>query len=120
MEREGGVAVGIATALTPELVQEGLARELVHHIQNTRKAADFQIDDRIHLRVAGPAEVTDMLAAHGDWVKKETLAISLEATPATDDVAAAAGVAAGAAAPGAYSEALKVNGLAVTVEVWKA
>ena len=67
---------------------EGLARELVHHIQNTRKAADFQIDDRIHLRVSGPAEIADMLAVHGDWVKKETLAVSLEVE--TDDGEAAA------------------------------
>jgi len=108
VEREGGIAVGISTLLTPELVQEGLARELVHHIQNTRKAADFQIDDRIHLAVAGPAEVADMLTVHGDWVQRETLAIDLE-------------TGAGAAAPtGAYSESLKVNGLAVTVTVWKA
>ncbi len=76
VEREGGVAVAISTALSPELLSEGLARELVHHIQNTRKAADFQIDDRIHLRVAGPAEIADMLAVHGDWVKKETLALN--------------------------------------------
>ncbi len=60
------------------LLREGLARELVHHIQNTRKAADFQIDDRIHLRVFGPAEIAEMLSVHGDWVKKETLAVSLE------------------------------------------
>ncbi len=93
VEREGGLAVAIATALSPELLAEGLARELVHHIQNTRKAADFQIDDRIHLRVAGPAEVTEMLAVHGDWVKKETLALDLEATWRLS------GAAAGAAAP---------------------
>jgi isoleucyl-tRNA synthetase len=112
VEREGGLAVAIATALSPELLSEGLARELVHHIQNTRKAADFQIDDRIHLRVTGPAEVTEMLAVHGDWVMKETLALDLEVTTGGEG---------GAAAPaGAYSEALKVNGLAVTVEVWKA
>ena len=80
VEREGGIAVAISTVLSPELLSEGLARELVHHIQNTRKAADFQIDDRIHLRVAGPAEIAEMLAVHGDWVKKETLAVDLEVT----------------------------------------
>jgi isoleucyl-tRNA synthetase len=109
VEREGGLAVGISTVLTPELLQEGLARELVHHVQNTRKAADFQIDDRIHLRVTGPVEVAEMLAVHGDWVAKETLAVSLAVTANDAD-----------AAPGAYREALKVNGLPVTVEVWKA
>jgi isoleucyl-tRNA synthetase len=109
VEREGGIAVAISTILSPELVQEGLARELVHHIQNTRKAAAFQIDDRILLRVTGPAEVVDMLTVHGDWVKKETLAVTLETGSAT-----------GPLAPGAYKEDLKVNGLSVTIEVAKA
>ena len=128
VEREGGLAVAIATTLSPELLSEGLARELVHHIQNTRKAADFQIDDRIHVRLTGPAEVAEMLAVHADWVKKETLALDLEVTPDSDagiggDVGAGAAVGAaapGAASAGAYSEDLKVNGLPVTLEVWKA
>jgi isoleucyl-tRNA synthetase len=134
VERDGGLAVAIATNLTPELLSEGLARELVHHIQNTRKAADFQIDDRIHLRVAGPAEIAEMLAVHADYVKKETLAVSLGTSDtggegaggtAEPGEAEAAGEAGEAGAPGAdssraYREALKVNGLPVTVEVWKA
>ena len=48
-----------------------------------------------------------MLAVHGDWVKKETLAVSL-------------GVSAPAAGQRTYREELKVNGLPVTVEVSKA
>ncbi|MBN1320265.1 MAG: class I tRNA ligase family protein, partial [Thermoleophilia bacterium] len=122
VEREGGVAVAISTVLTPELLSEGLARELVHHIQNTRKAANFEIDDRIHLWVSGPPEIAEMLAAHGEWVKKETLAVSLQVSGVGAGDAAAGGdsVQAGAAAQRAYREALKVNGLPVTVEVAKA
>jgi isoleucyl-tRNA synthetase len=117
VEREGGLAVGISTILSPELLVEGLARELVHHIQNTRKAADFEIDDRIHLKVAGPVEIVRMLGAHGDWVKKETLAVSLEVA----ETGAVAGAdARGSRAAGAYHEVLKVNGLPVTVELRKA
>jgi isoleucyl-tRNA synthetase len=112
VERDGGLAVAIATSLSPELMVEGLARELVHHIQNTRKAADFQIDDRIYLRVTGPAEIVQMLGVHGDWVKRETLAVSLEVAGASSE-ATAAGV-------GAYREELRVNGLPVTVELGKA
>ena len=110
VEREAGLAVAIATALSPELVAEGLARELVHHIQNTRKAADFQIDDRISLRVSGPDEIAQMLATHGDWVRRETLAVSLEMGEA----------AAAATGAGGHREDLKVNGLVVTIEVAKA
>ncbi len=136
VQREGHLAVAISTALTPELLQEGLARELVHHIQNTRKAADFNIDDRIHLRVYGPREILEMLSVHGDWVKRETLALSLEAyeldlAAAVDGRAGGEGGAGRGAAPGAggpgaaelgapYQESLKVNGLSVVVEVWRA
>ncbi|NLO28759.1 MAG: isoleucine--tRNA ligase [Actinobacteria bacterium] len=125
VEREGGVAVAISTVLTPELMSEGLARELVHHIQNTRKAAEFEIDDRIHLWVSGPAEIADMLVAHGEWVKKETLAVSLEVSLAGGDAAgggdpARTAAAHSAAAECAYREELKVNGLPVAVEVAKA
>ncbi|NLE44964.1 MAG: isoleucine--tRNA ligase, partial [Chloroflexi bacterium] len=112
VERDAGLAVAISTQLSPELLREGLARELTHHIQNTRKAADFQIDDRIHLRIVGPTELRDMLAVHGDWVKKETLAITLDVEVGTDAPTAAA-------AAGFYREELKVNGLPVVVEVAK-
>ncbi|OFV85409.1 MAG: hypothetical protein A2W26_02245 [Acidobacteria bacterium RBG_16_64_8] len=129
VEREGGIAVAMSTRLSPALLREGLARELVHHIQNTRKAADFQIDDRIHLRVSGPAEIADMLAVHGGWVKKETLALSLEVglasavggedTPedGAEGGGAAAAITTGAAGAGFHREDIKVNGLPVTVEV---
>ncbi len=130
VEREGSLAVAISTRLNPELLREGLARELVHHIQNTRKAADFQIDDRIHLRVTGPDDVLAMLAEHGDWVKKETLAVSLEVEAASasaqliapvvegTEAGPTAGTEAGTAAA-FYREELKVNGLPVTVEIAK-
>ena len=46
-EDDAGYAVGLDTKITPELADEGLARELVHRIQNARKAAGFEISDRI-------------------------------------------------------------------------
>ncbi len=124
VEREGSLAVAISTRLSPELLQEGLARELVHHVQNTRKAADFQIDDRIHLRVEGPDEIVEMLDVHGEWVQKETLAVSLDVARTSEGEVMEACEAADPIAPDvvsdAYSEKLKVNGLPVVVEVAKA
>jgi len=113
VEREGKLVVALSTALTPELVEEGLARELIHHVQNTRKAAAFQIEDRIHLRLAGPEQLRQMLQKHGDWVMRETLAVSMEVTQ-PGELAGSAG------ASGFYREEVKVNGLPVTIEVKKA
>ncbi len=93
-------------------------------MQNTRKAADFQIDDRIHLRVEGPDEIVEMLDVHGEWVQKETLAVSLDVARTSEGEVMEACEAADPIAPDvvsdAYSEKLKVNGLPVVVEVAKA
>ena len=83
---QGAIVVGLETALTPALVAEGLAREFVSHVQAMRKEADFEVVQRIALTVAADAEMQAALTAHADYVKAETLAVSLDFA-ACDDVA---------------------------------
>ncbi len=71
---QGSIVVGLETALTPELVAEGLAREFVSHVQSMRKEADFEVTQRITVTVEADAEMTAALTAHLDYVKGETLA----------------------------------------------
>jgi len=52
---EGGFVVALDTAITPELLSEGDARELVRNIQDMRKDADYAISDRIVVELEGPA-----------------------------------------------------------------
>ncbi|HWC31234.1 MAG TPA: class I tRNA ligase family protein [Dehalococcoidia bacterium] len=77
---EAGYAVAITTEITPELADEGLARELVRRIQEMRKSAGFDISDRIHLRYAGDSDVERVLStpALAAYVQDETLAESIE------------------------------------------
>jgi isoleucyl-tRNA synthetase len=77
---EAGYAVAITTDITPELADEGLARELVRRIQEMRKSAGFDISDRIHLRYAGDSDVERVLStpALAAYVQDETLAESIE------------------------------------------
>ena len=70
---EGAVVVGIETALTPELVAEGLAREFVSHVQSMRKEADFEVTQRIILTVETDSEMAAALETHIDYLKNETL-----------------------------------------------
>ena len=70
---EGAIVVGLETALTPELVAEGLAREFVSHVQAMRKDADFEVTQRISLEVEADGEMKAALEAHLDYVKNETL-----------------------------------------------
>ncbi|KAB8143387.1 isoleucine--tRNA ligase [Chloroflexia bacterium SDU3-3] len=73
-----GVLVALDTTLTPELVAEGMARELVRNIQDARKAAGFEIADRIHIYLGGaPEPVTAVVAEYGAYIRSETLAESL-------------------------------------------
>jgi len=67
--------VEIDTTISPELKREGLMREVVRHIQSTRKKAQLDVDDRIKLSLT--TESTDLQAAideHLDIIKQETLA----------------------------------------------
>ncbi len=75
----GGLLVALNTTLTPELLVEGRARDLVRYIQDARRAADFAISDRIEvtLQPKGGLDLGPVLAAHGDYLAAETLASSL-------------------------------------------
>ena len=101
----GGVLVALDIAMTPELRQEGIARELVRNIQDARKLAGFAIADRIavHLGgVAGDSELETTVRQWGDYIRAETLA---------DDLIL------DAAGEGAHTEALDLVGRALTVGV---
>lgn len=71
-----GEAVVLDTALTPELKAEGLSRDLIRSIQNARKKAGFNVDDRIHLVVESESsEVKKALDLFKDEIFAETLAV---------------------------------------------
>ena len=74
---EGAVVVGLETALTPELVAEGNAREFVSHVQNMRKEADFEVTQRIRVMVETDDELKAALQTHIEYVKGETLTVEL-------------------------------------------
>jgi len=74
---ENGVVVIVSTELTPDLVLEGLAREIVHRIQNLRKDAGFEIADRIRTYYAGDAAVREVMDRHAAYVQQETLSTDL-------------------------------------------
>jgi isoleucyl-tRNA synthetase len=65
------------TTLTPELVQEGLAREFINRIQNHRKKAGLSISTRIQLVVHGEPSLLNALKAHRERVAAEVLATQI-------------------------------------------
>src|SRR5205814_963707 len=77
--------VVLKTEITDELRQEGLARELVHHVQQIRKELDLKYEQRIELAVVGNATITNVAESFQTYICSETLATRL-ATHALDGV----------------------------------
>jgi isoleucyl-tRNA synthetase len=78
LEREGSHAVALDLGLDDELRREGLAREIVHAVQNARKAAGLAVEDRIALTLDGDEELLEAARAHEPYVTGETLATGID------------------------------------------
>jgi isoleucyl-tRNA synthetase len=86
VQREGyaamagdGYLVALDTELTRELVAERLAREVIRRVNDWRKAAGLNIDDRIAVQYAASPDLEEAIALHREYIMAETLAISFEA-----------------------------------------
>jgi isoleucyl-tRNA synthetase len=77
LERDGSHAVALELELDDELRREGLAREVVHAVQNARKSAGLEVEDRIALRLGGDDELLAAAREHEGYVTGEVLATSV-------------------------------------------
>ena len=71
---EGNVTVALEVELTEELLQEGLARELINRIQNMRKDNGLEITDRIDIWVAEHEKMKAAIEHYGEYIKGQVLA----------------------------------------------
>jgi len=71
---EGDLTVALDSHLTEDLLQEGLAREFVNKVQQTRKELDLHVADRIHVDYQGNDEVKAAIEAYAGYITQETLA----------------------------------------------
>ncbi|HEY1689459.1 MAG TPA: isoleucine--tRNA ligase [Solirubrobacteraceae bacterium] len=119
VERDGAHAVALELALDDDLRREGYAREIVHAVQNARKQAGLDVEDRISLDLSGAPELAAAVTAHRDYIAGETLAVQLELSEAGDDngVAEGDGEGSGQAArdKAAHHEATKIDGMSLSI-----
>ena len=78
---EGANIAALQTDLTPELINEGLARDFVRLVQDLRKSAGFDISDRIKLCYQAEGQMAEAIKENADYIANETLALSLENAP---------------------------------------
>jgi Domain of unknown function (DUF5915) len=76
-EDPNSTRIVLDTRISPELKAEGLARDIIRHIQNARKQAGLQVDDRIALVLVGEGELATAIADHQTTIVSETLTIQL-------------------------------------------
>jgi isoleucyl-tRNA synthetase len=113
VEREGAHAVALDLTLDEDLRREGHAREIVHAVQNARKSAGLQVEDRIELSLAGARGLIEAAESHRDYLTGETLAVALslgeDSTSVRSDGASADG----------YREQAEVDGLELSIALRK-
>ena len=71
---ENNIFTILDTTLTEDLIDEGLARELVSKVQQMRKQHNFEMMDHILIALQGDDKVKQAVARHKDYIMKETLA----------------------------------------------
>lgn len=92
------------TTVTPELKREGIMREVVRNVQNARKKAGLDVDDRIELALStDDVETAEAVAEHQDIIKSETLAKTLHTRPTELE----------------YSEQARIDGSTLNISIKK-
>ena len=72
------ITVALDITIDQELRDEGLAREIVNRVQNMRKDLGFDVTERIDVLLSPNTELNNAVQIHGDFIKNEVLADTLE------------------------------------------
>ncbi len=74
---DGNITVALDITITPELKNEGMARELINRIQNIRKGNDFDITDKVIVELSDVAEIREAVEEFGQYIAGQVLANSI-------------------------------------------
>ncbi|MBR6200624.1 MAG: isoleucine--tRNA ligase [Spirochaetales bacterium] len=76
---DGSLTIALDTVLTQDLIDEGIVREFIRHIQNLRKDSGLDVTDRIKILYDAPAEIAKAIESLSNVIKDETLAVEIAA-----------------------------------------
>ncbi len=75
---EEGVLVALDTEISPELLREGLARDILRNIQTLRKDGGLEVETRININYRAEGLLQEVMEEYGEYIKTEALADTLE------------------------------------------
>jgi isoleucyl-tRNA synthetase len=75
---QGALTVALDITITPQLRDEGIAREIVNRLQNLRKEKDFAVTDRIEVRMKDHPKIKNAVLNNLDYIRREILANRFE------------------------------------------
>jgi isoleucyl-tRNA synthetase len=82
---KNALTVALDITLSPALLKEGSARELVNRVQNIRKEANFELTDKILLRIVDNTALKDSINEFSDYICREILAFEIDWVPSLED-----------------------------------
>jgi isoleucyl-tRNA synthetase len=116
---EGGFVI-LDTETTPELEAEGLARDVIRAVQDTRKAAGLDVSDRIALSITGSSSADiEALRSFAETIAAETLALTTTIDESADPGTSAALDAAAGAQRAVLAVGQYANAGVLVIDVWK-
>jgi isoleucyl-tRNA synthetase len=99
-----GTQLLLDARVTPELAREGMAREVIRHVQQARKDAELQMEDRIELYLGAAGDLAAAIEQHRDYIAGETLVGRWSAKPL---------------GAGSFRKEVKVEGQSLVIELRK-
>ncbi|MFU8771443.1 MAG: class I tRNA ligase family protein, partial [Anaerolineales bacterium] len=85
--RDGPYFAVLNTELTPNLISEGIIRELIRHIQSLRKQADLEFNDHIQIYFQTTPSISEIFQEYRDYILKETRATAMiKAAPPDESI----------------------------------
>ena len=82
---DSSLTVALDISLTPELINEGMAREIVKRIQNIRKGNQYEITDKVDVTLTRDAAIEGAVNEFGSYISSQVLASSLTLADTLDD-----------------------------------
>ena len=96
-----GIVVGVDTNISDSLLQEGIVRDVIRHIQNFRKESDLRVQDRIDVCIKSDNQMVEAIENNIEYFKNEILAVSISFDVLNSD----------------YSKKIELNGVSLELGI---